>query len=397
MTFHSADRPKIDQSEPSPQAKVAFLSQPGAYPMPVGHVALRETHMSWVFLAGDRVFKLKKPLRSPFLDFSTCTRREATCREEVRLNRRLARETYLGVVPLTFSKGEFALGGEGRIVDWLVVMRRLDDGLMLEDAILEHRLGKRRLDRLAALLAPFYRHADPSPLAPDQHLAEWKRGLACNRHILLDRRLKLPAGLVRRIGRLQEEFLAGREDLFIGRSRARAIIDAHGDLRPEHIWLGEPLQIIDCLEFNARLRTLDALAEIAFLDLECDRLGAAWAGRHLRSRIFGRLPKLNNEALFHFYRSYHAMARARLAIAHLLEPQPRHPEKWRPLALSYLRLAVSDAARLPRFLKKQASRSAADFRAAGGSSRPAAGPRAACRSWRAPRCRAASGTATRYR
>lgn len=106
--------------------KVAFLRTPAAYPTHPRRVDVIETHMSWVFLAGDRVYKLKKPVHYPFLDFRTLASREFHCREEVRLNRRLAPHVYLGVVPLTQDHGgALALGGGGEVVDWLVEMRRL--------------------------------------------------------------------------------------------------------------------------------------------------------------------------------------------------------------------------------------------------------------------------------
>lgn len=275
------------------------------------------------------------------------------CRAEVLLNRRLAKQTYLGVVPLTVSENELAIDRDGTVVDWLVVMHRLDERLMLGEEILDRRLDIHDLDRLAGVLANFYRHATPSSLSPDQEISQWKQGLALNRRVLLTANLNLPAGLIRRIDRAQQDFLAAHENLFVKRSRARRIVDAHGDLRPEHIWLGQPLQIIDCLEFNAHLRTLDVLSEIAFLNLECERLGADWAGERIRKQIFRRLPKLRDEVLFHFYRSYHAMVRARLAIAHLLELHPRKPAKWRPLALRYLQLAREDVRKLQKISKNK--------------------------------------------
>jgi aminoglycoside phosphotransferase family enzyme len=368
-----------DKAEVTLEAKVAFMSDPAAYPFAVQRVIVKETHMSWVFLAGGRVYKLKKPIRSPSQDFSTGKRREAACRAEFRLNRRLAKATYLDVVSLTISGSGLAIGGEGQAVDWLVVMRRLDERLMLEEKLLQESLQKHEIDRLAETLADFYRHAMPSPLAPAQHVAELRKNLNQNRRILLDAKLKLPGGLVRKIDRLQADFLVRSAELIIDRSRARLIVDAHGDLRPEHIWLGKPLQIIDCLEFNERLRTLDALSEIAFLDLECERLDAAWAGDRLQKRIFGRRPDLNNEALFHFYRSYHAMVRARLAIAHLLETHPRKPTKWRPLALSYLGFAVADARKLPDFVRTRACRSVPGLRIAEERFQRATGLKGECR------------------
>ena len=118
--------------------------------------------------------------------------------------------------------------------------------------------------------------------------------------------------------------------------REAAFVDGHGDLRPEHIWLGDPVRIIDCLEFNAQLRACDPFDEIAFLSLECERLGAAWAGEHIRRRMRA-LRDGPPEELFFFYRCHRATLRARLAIAHLLEPDPRTPEKWPRLARPYLR------------------------------------------------------------
>ena len=117
-------------------AKVNFLSQANAYSPAVKEVERRETHMSWVFLAGDKVYKLKKPVRFPYLDFSTLAKREVACRAELRLNRRLAPDVYLDLAPLRMSGCGFSIGGEkGLVVDWLVLMRRLDERSMLEHAI----------------------------------------------------------------------------------------------------------------------------------------------------------------------------------------------------------------------------------------------------------------------
>ena len=117
--------------------KVAFLSRPDAYPHCVDNVTRRETHMSWVFLAGDRVYKLKKPVRFPYLDFATLERRETACRAEVSLNRRLAPDIYLGTLPLTVTANVLCIGGTGTVADWLVVMRRLDSRWALDRALRE--------------------------------------------------------------------------------------------------------------------------------------------------------------------------------------------------------------------------------------------------------------------
>ena len=341
-------------------AKVAFLSQPGAYPEYSGEVTCRETHMSWVFLTYDRAYKLKKPVRFPYLDFSTLARRAAACRAEIALNRRLAPQVYLGAVPLTLSATGLCIGGSGETVDWLVVMRRLEDFSMLDRTIMEHRLRTWQIDRLVTALVQFYRSAAPVNISPRMHLIAWERSLQVNKRVLLDPRLPMPAGLIRRIDRAQRRFLALRGSLLANRVRARRIVDGHGDLRPEHICLGDPPCIIDCLEFNAALRAADPFDEIAFLDLECERLGSRWAGRYIRRRIAAALRDGPADELFAFYRCYRATLRARLAIAHLLEPSPRTPEKWPALARVYLQIALADAVRLEGFLKIQAGRRARD-------------------------------------
>ena len=118
--------------------------------------------------------------------------------------------------------------------------------------------------------------------------------------------------------------------------------------------MGGSFPIIDCLEFNARLRTLDALDELAFLHLECERLGGRWVGEALRRRLAIFLDDDPATGLFVFYRINRAMLRARLSIAHLIDPNPRTPEKWPRLAQTYLAIARADARQLERLLSHHA-------------------------------------------
>ena len=263
----------------------------------------------------------------------------------------MAGDVYLDVVPLVWTQRGLALGGCGITVDWLVVMRRLNEALTLEHMLLDHRLTARDLDLLITTLAAFYQHATPIRMTPGLHLAEWHRNLCDNRRVLLDPRLEAAAGLVRMIDKAQRRFLHANPDLFAARVRGHKIVDGHGDLRPEHVFVDDRIRIIDCLEFNPKLRAVDPLDEVAFLSVECDRLGAPWASDFLQRRILRTWGDLSSEALFCFYRCYRATLRARLTLAHLLEPNPRTPEKWRLLAHAYLRIAAADAIRLERKLK----------------------------------------------
>ena len=187
--------------------------------------------MSWVFLAGDKVYKLKKPVRFAYLDFSTLARREAACRAEDRLNRRLAPDVYLGIVPLTETSGGLSLDGPGAVVDWLVVVRRLDERRTLEAAITEERLDPRDLDRILHTLVAFYRRARPTLTPPAAHLWQWHQSIALNRRILLDAMLDIPRGLVRRVDGVQRRFLRTHAARLEQRARTHRIVDGHGDLR----------------------------------------------------------------------------------------------------------------------------------------------------------------------
>jgi uncharacterized protein len=320
------------------QDKVRFLASARAH-ADRGLPEVIETHMSWVFLAGDRVLKLKKPVCTPLLDFSTLEARELNCREEVRLNQRLAPDVYLGVVPLiaradgTLAVGSVDVPVHGTAVDWLVQMRRLERGRMLDVAIACGTVSREDVDRMAERLARFFSAAPPVVLSADAYLQRFIVAQAMNRAVLLDPRFRDPAmaaaleqfdqALVRRAGPLGARAAAGR------------LREGHGDLRPEHIGLDGTPVVIDCLEFNRQLREVDPFDELAFLDLECRMLGADWIGPRLIAHCSEALQDTPPVAVMGLYAAQRALVRARLAVAHLLDAEPRTPERWMPLARRY--------------------------------------------------------------
>jgi aminoglycoside phosphotransferase family enzyme len=154
------------------QTKVAFLGSAESHARErPGSVEALETHMSWVFLTDHFAYKLKKAVRHPLIDLRPLGARHRNCLVEARLNRRLAPDVYLGIEPLTFAPhGDgLRIGGDGRVVDWLVVMRRLPEMLMLDQALRSGGPDRRDLDRLASRLARFYQGLAPEPVAPDAH------------------------------------------------------------------------------------------------------------------------------------------------------------------------------------------------------------------------------------
>ncbi len=325
--------------------KVRFLSSCEAYAHRPRTVVVKETHMSWIFVAGDRVYKLKKPVHYPFLDFRTLAAREKNCREEVRLNRRLAPDVYLGVVPLMVDdEGRLAIAGTGEVVDWLVEMRRLPEDLMLDQAILAHRIERDqtgRLDAVTDLLVGFYRSCSPVEISPDAYVQQFASEHAINEAVLSDPRFE-PDGV-----EVNDALVRVREGLEDGADGLRArvasghLVEGHGDLRPEHVCLSDPPVIIDCLEFSYAFRLLDPFDELGYLTLECAMLDAGWVGERIFEGCAHALRDVPSPELLDFYWTYRACLRARLALAHLLDPHPRTPEKWVPLARHYIRLAQS--------------------------------------------------------
>lgn len=292
-----------------------------------------ETHFAWVFLTGDRALKLRKPVRRETMDYASLEARRSGAEAEVVLNRRLAPHVYLGTVPLTLeADGRLALRGCGEAVDWLVEMRRLDRRLMLDAALDRGAAGAAEIGRVAAMLAAFYAGAEPAITRPQELARRLLRKVEANHAVLrtLDpvRADRLVASQAATIGRLAPELDA--------RAARGCVIEAHGDLRPEHIYLGEPPAVIDCLEFDRDLRILDRAEELSLLELECERIGHAGAGRLLLAACLERLQDHPSQELLALYRSHRAATRAKLYVWRADEPDGGTPAEWRARALRYL-------------------------------------------------------------
>jgi aminoglycoside phosphotransferase family enzyme len=216
---------------------------------------------------------------------------------------------------------------------------------MLDQAILRHTIehdASGRLDAVADLLVGLYRASSPAEITPSAYVGQFAREHAINKAVLCDPGFQLDGAqvsdVVARV-RLGLEGAAPLED----RVKRGHIVEGHGDLRPEHVCLSDPPVIIDCLEFSRPLRLVDPFDELTFLTLECELLGAGWVGDHIMEKCGEGLNDTPEPSLLEFYWNYRACLRARIALVHLLEPNPRTPEKWVPLARRYLQLAQSRA------------------------------------------------------
>lgn len=321
--------------------KVRFLASEAAWPESQRPDVI-ETHMSWVFLGDDTVLKLKKPVRTGFLDFSTLAAREFNCREEVRLNRRLAPGVYLGVLPLRQRlDGALAVGSgtesAANVIDWLVQMRRIPRERMLDVAVPAGSVRIDDIDRLGVRLAQFFRSAERVQLDGSAYVGRFAASQSVNRGVLLQPALHEAATVA-----ALDEFdrMLKRHAATLGaRAAAGRLCEGHGDLRPEHIGLDGTPVVIDCLEFNRALRQVDPFDELAFLDLECRLLGADWIGPRLIAHCGSALDDAPPPQVMALYTAHRALVRARLALAHLLDAQPRTPERWKPQARRYVEAA----------------------------------------------------------
>lgn len=231
-------------------------------------ITLAETHVSTLFFAGDRVYKLKKPVTTGFLDFSTPEARHRACRREVELNRRFAPDVYLGVAELAL---------EGEPIDHLVVMRRMPPSRRLS-SILDEPGIETELRRVAEVVAGFHATAPRGQEIDDAAGVEallelWRTGADQLGPFVPD---VLGDDEVARMLGLAEEYLHGRAPLVEQRLAAGRACDGHGDLRAEDVFcLEDGPRILDCLEFDDRLRYGDVLLDVAFLAMDLDHLGRA--------------------------------------------------------------------------------------------------------------------------
>ncbi|TCS70900.1 hypothetical protein EDC61_11353 [Sulfuritortus calidifontis] len=296
-----------------PPALIAGLLAPDAYPHPAGQVRLIETHISWVLIAGEFAYKLKKPLDLGFLDFSTLEKRRHFCEEEIRLNRRLAPDIYLDVVPVTGSLAAPRIGGAGPVLEWAVRMRAFPPEATLDRA---NAISAAQVDAIADVIARFHRglpaastdspYGEPAAvLQPAQENFAQIRALQpeCS---LLGRLDALEAWT-----RSEGQRLAPR---LAERKRAGAIRECHGDLHLGNIaWVNDAPLIFDCIEFNPGLRWIDLLSELAFLFMDLmhrARPDLAW---RLLNRYLEHTGDYTGLDVFRFYLVYRAMVRAKVA------------------------------------------------------------------------------------
>lgn len=294
-----------------------FLKQPEAYPHRVDEITLLQTHISYVFLAGSYVYKIKKPVDFGFLDFTTLAKRKYYCDEELRLNRRLCPDIYLAVVPIRQSGTLFYLGGAlGGTVEYAVKMSRMPAEGMMDKVIDAGNLTPAALGRIVDILVPFYRKAASGPKIS---AAGSRDRVAGNVRENFQQTAPFVGGPVLKKGDFAtirgyaEEFLR-KEELFRQRQDEGRIRDGHGDLHSGNICLGERVWIFDCIEFNWRLRYGDVAGDVAFLAMDLDYRGLERLAERFVADFSARAADPGLGGMLNFYKCYRACVRGKIGL-----------------------------------------------------------------------------------
>jgi len=295
---------------------IVFMRHSEAYPHPAPEIRLVQTHISYVLLAGDFVYKIKKPVDFGFLDFTTLEKRRHFCEREVELNRRLCPDLYLGVVAITRDKEGLVLDGGGPVVEYAVKMARMDESRMMGKVIDAGRLEAGMLDRIVEILVPFYEKA-----AGGAELAGFGTPDAVSVNVLENFQQTegfvgcqaLSARQFKAISAYAHGFL-GKGELFAARIAADRIRDCHGDLYSANICLSEPIRIFDCIEFNERFRYCDVASDVAFLAMDLDYHNLPELSRHFIDRFVEKSGDAGLRSMLDFYKCYRAYVRGKIGL-----------------------------------------------------------------------------------
>ncbi len=301
---------------------ISALLQPRMYDHPAPDIQLVQTHISFVLLAGEFVYKFKKAVDFGFLDFSTLEKRKYCCEQELVLNRRLCPDIYLGLVTVTQEENGYGLNGSGEVVEYGVKMARMPEDRMMVNLIRAGQLGREQIDALVDVLVPFYRRAEHN-----QEIDAFGRAESVAVNVLENfeqTREFIGSGALSReqfdrIATWSEQFL-GQEELFERRIAGGYIRDCHGDLYSANICLADKVYIYDCIEFNQRFRYCDVASDMAFLAMDQDFHGLQELSGYCIDQFCNRSGDTGLKEMLNFYKCYRAYVRGKIGLFTAADP-----------------------------------------------------------------------------
>lgn len=301
---------------------IQFLLQKENYPHPAEGVTLVQTHISFVLLAGDSVYKWKKPVDFGFLNFSSLEKRKYFCEQELELNRRLCPDLYEEVVTLNVDGDSFCLNGSGEVVEYGLKMSRMPEDMMMGRMMADRKVTRQHIDSIIDQLVPFYVNA-----AGDSSIKEF--GTAKSVAVNVLENFEQTEGFVGQgaitkeqfdnISAYSKEFLS-HEDRFQARIDAGKIRDCHGDMHSANICLTDPVSIFDCIEFNERFRYTDVAADVAFLAMDLDFHGEEELSNYFIEQFVTKSCDAELLGMLNFYKCYRTYVRAKIALFTASDP-----------------------------------------------------------------------------
>ncbi len=288
--------------------------------------AFSETHISWVVLADNYAFKIKRPVKYSFLDFSTLEKRKFYCHQEVKLNKRLEPDMYLGVIPLTKSLLAGESSGNDAIIDYAVKMKRMDNDKEMHKLLADNKVTKKQLEKLAQKIAQFHKNTQviKSAFNTSGMIDDFSDIMNAVKndsgYQTLSQEYK---DIIIKCIEKSKKYLNDNRSFFNERVISGFQRDCHGDLKATNIFLYDDPVIFDCIEFNEELRHIDILNDIAFLCVDLDFHGSKsmssyFVNKYIEAFKLEEIPK----PLFNYYKSYRANIRAKVNLLRLKE----HPD-----------------------------------------------------------------------
>lgn len=309
------------------------LLDPKIYPDHPRAVRFIETHISLLFLTGNHVYKVKKPVDFGFLDFTSLEKRKIFCEEEVRLNRRLSPDIYLGIVKITREGNRISFDGKGEWVECAVKMKQIPEEFLIDKLLEKGQVTPKMIEAVSEKLAKFYFIAETNDLIesfaePERVKQDTDENFDQTEKYI---NLTIPREVYDEVKRRTNEFLETKKEVFRQRILSNRIRDCHGDLRLEHIFWRDGISIFDCIEFNERFRYTDVAADIAFLAMDLDYHDRQDLGEHLIRAFIGESGDHELLEVLGFYKCYRAYVRGKVESFRL--DDPNMPERQKAEAL----------------------------------------------------------------
>ena len=324
---------------------VQALLTPAAYPHHPKKIELVQTQISFVFLTGDYVYKVKKPVDLGFLDYTTLEKRRHFCHQEVVLNRRLCPDVYLDVVPIIEEKGDISVEGRGEAIEYAVKMRQLPQERTMDHLLKNNQVTREMVEQVAQRLASFHQEAETNELIAsygdldilvtntEENFTQTEKYIGVT---ISPKKYDV-------IKSYTEAFLKENTALFRQRMRDDRIRDCHGDLHAAHVCFTDGICIFDCIEFNERFRFSDVANEVAFLAMDLDYHGRTDLSRHFVESYMEASGDQEMMKLLDYYKCYRAYVRGKVESFKLDDPLIPAEEKARvkDIASRYFDLAQS--------------------------------------------------------